>query len=756
MDIGYRYVAFGTRFTRASGCRTDPAERVSDLYENELAVDVGGECWGFNTDLPVIDNHFFRAAGHFPCAAAGVLHNAGRIQRKFGGADTLWLVTHVQPDFDGLCAMYLARVILLGLVPHDWDRVQFNPDGWFRTRNEIDWFFPDVRGTPLDRRWPVLLASNAASVDHGRRLRCPRNRGLHSILYAALHRGRDYGSNGALEFFNEVMAALRRDESPLNPLLDSVLEGSRTFAPELAFLDRELEAYERDISRARRVVVNVSSGVFSEWYPKVQNVALLADGFSRAGDQQSLPSQSRSQVDGIYIRDPECLLFKEWARLDNDNSSMGNGFVFTAVAYSGLRRDAAVNSTDYYFALDPERASSRHLYNLWVRLETEEIKALSGASLPSLHAQLERAEEQARASGSSRCRPGFEKRAGIHAAFFDDPWFDGSNYQSTIVATPNRGTVIGEPGIRSDLTDDPVAALVQDELEYSFFRPPMTIEDLSASSGKPDRPPNKCSIEEACQSPVASGYYRFGTIELWQDVDLSRAPLVKQIGAVLWRTLESGDARWNSSALEPRLLADSELIGVWSRRGLVLAHKSDALLRVHIVGEKFKHLISLAREVSEVVRLDPSKGGGREIVSRCQRLMPELARMSHALIEPELELLRGFFESSHLDSVLDSLHQAHSAVHEMEMAGNMTENIKTVAEVQKVIHLIEYMVGAAYVAELWHLMAGPSLASHDGYHLSILLFAGVGVVLVEVMNFVAVGRSPALSLLKRMWKAVRS
>ena len=122
MEFRYRYVPFGTHFTGAPGVRTarpSPGLDESKLYENELAVDVGGGfAWAATApSLPVIDHHFFRD-GQFPSAAAAVLHKAGEIYDRFLQVDDpIWLVTHRQPDFDAFCAMYLAQASCKVAIP---------------------------------------------------------------------------------------------------------------------------------------------------------------------------------------------------------------------------------------------------------------------------------------------------------------------------------------------------------------------------------------------------------------------------------------------------------------------------------------------------------------------------------------------------------------------------------------------------------------------------------------------------------------
>lgn len=91
MQFRYRFVPYGTRFVAAKGERhargANHAER--ELFENELAADVGGSCWGHDGEtLPVLDHHFYRGDGQFPSATSAVLHHAARIRERLVLATT--------------------------------------------------------------------------------------------------------------------------------------------------------------------------------------------------------------------------------------------------------------------------------------------------------------------------------------------------------------------------------------------------------------------------------------------------------------------------------------------------------------------------------------------------------------------------------------------------------------------------------------------------------------------------------------------
>jgi len=114
---------------------------------------------------------------------------------------------------------------------------------------------------------------------------------------------------------------------------------------------------DRDIARARKSIVSLQVGLdFEEWYATLQRLPLpTSSGEKNPAHWGGSQSEEVREADGVYIRDPECLLFKEWAREDFENSSMGRGFLFTAVAYTRNPTADTVPKVEYFFALDQER-----------------------------------------------------------------------------------------------------------------------------------------------------------------------------------------------------------------------------------------------------------------------------------------------------------------------------------------------------------------------------------------------------------------
>jgi hypothetical protein len=729
MQFRYRFVPYGTRFVAAAGERRESGgpSQGRELFENELAADVGGACWGHaGQSLAVLDHHFYRDAGQFPSAAAAVLHNAARVRERFAGRyETMWLVTHRDADFDAYASLYLARSVIAGDLPaEDWEGLGLRPEGWHASRNEIDWFRPQTVHVPADRRWAVLIAAEASRVDNCRLPQCPAQGTLHAVLYAALQRGRDYRSesSGACEFFDEVRLWLSRPEGPqLDPFFDSVLEGNACFAPELALLAREREAYERDLRRGRRLIVFLpeSTVPFADWYPSVAKEPLLDANDRLQAVQIRPPHQVRRAVDGIFLRDPQSLLFKEWARNDVDNSSLGRGFLFTAIAYSRGRQEASENQSDYYFALDPERAGLLHLYPAWARLEEAEIGAIRSPSQAPLRERLDATTAHAAAEGKSTCRLHFEQRAARYAAYFDDPWWDGSSYDGTIVCTPSRGTLLGPAGVRGDLGDDPVAQIVEQELTDPIFGPEVMLLEWSTAAAD-DSDPKPVSFASLRDVPRASLHgYRFLRVGLDDGVDLVAGQLAAQIGAQLWRHLDPENKFGLPADFEQRLLVrTNDWIAVWSRRGIVVGYKSSARARVDRLQQGFVEICRVVRQMHDLMlqmrSADPSPS---RTVERSEAILFELVGLQQKLAVPESAVLQRFFESSRLDEVLGMLRDLNMAAAERveiektrqlseeqrRIAASMHENVGHLVSLQQKVEYVEIGIVFVYTAELLNI-----------------------------------------------------
>ena len=738
-NVRYRYVDFATVFTGAPGIRgaEDGNHSPGTLYTNELVTDVGGTCWDRNEPLAIIDHHFPRD-GQFPSASAAVLHKAKLIREKFAGqpSEVIWLVTHKLPDFDAFCSLYLARWIIEepdGAI--DSEPWGLHPDGWLDSAGnpKLDWFDPNLHRLPPGQRWALLLAGYASIVDNARHLPCPRQLALHSVLYAALKRGRDYlnQTSGAREFFDEVRTWLQQKQ--LNPLFDSVLASSSLFAPELAMLQREAEAYERDIRRARKSIVYLpeSEAPFPNFFKSVKDVAAPKEKNSSKPAETSaenllLTDTFRIPTDGIYLRDPECSLFVEWARLDRENSSLGAGFEFTAIAYSGGRPDGSVNQNSYVFSIDPERASGRHLYTVWSRLQTKEVEALRDL-------------KQGNSLDAARPPRSLEKRAGER--LFTDPWFDGQTCFGTLVATPHRGTMIGRPGVRGDLRDDPVVEAVRTDIEDSIYLaespltgPRVVVTDFSSSKHAADDPSQPFDLDTPQLIPVPrEGYFRFGTVGLRADVPItpgsgSRRGLAEQISETLWQVLYP-DLPFERPAdfFERHLLMTADGVGVWGQRGIVIAQKRAMVGDVARPGggqvevkfrEDFAGLVALARDLdqwiapSEALPATLPEASGvagptatadllATRIAAGEQLARRAAQLQSTLALPDRELLRRFSDALGIEQSLGTLRDLQRTATERrrremldQQAARAEENIRIASAVQSRLEwLAVFLVG---------------------------------------------------------------
>jgi hypothetical protein len=682
----YRYVDIGTVF------RADPRQRAADdpdsspatLFANELACGVGDACWGTNQPLAVLDPHPRHKADRSASSAAFlVLQAAQLIAEKFAhSGEVVWLVSHTQPDFDAFYSMYLARWIISEAGRNfDWTRYGLFPDEWdgldYRASSSRVVF--ELSDVPPDYRWPLLLAGYASLLESRRPIACPLERDLRAVLLAALKRGRDYLSvdSGATEFFDEVRTAIERKQ--LNPAFDSVLEGSATFAPELAMLDREIAAYRRDLSRARMAVV---------YLPEAE--APTADFFedrkkataSEANAENlSLADTFRIPTDAIYLRDPECALFTEWARTDVQRSSLGRGFEFTATAYSNRIAAASGNMTDYVFAIDPNRAEGRHLFTVWSLLETREVEA-----------------HRIRAEASPDV---LHERGSVEVeAVLADPWLGGQSQSSTLVESPRRGTLIGPAGTRGDLLDDPVAQAVRAELEHVLFAaksllagPQVAIADLAATEAADDIERCYFDLNTPANLPAPDpGQFRFAGLRLRSDVPITvSGVLARQIAEVLWQALHPDLPGVPYHELENLAVVTADSVGIWSERGVAVARKGVPppteleLVASDPLAETFSAVAALSRDIDRLTSAwiesesgatsrERSRINAQQLATEGEEVARRALELQQTLTLPEHALVRKFADHIGLEKMMVALHDFNANVTEHLRQESATED----------------------------------------------------------------------------------
>jgi hypothetical protein len=735
MDIRLRLVPYGTSFRlqapqadEIDALRRDPLNPGYDvLCANEIVVDVGDTCYGYKNEQRLIfDHHFDRGDKNYPSAAGAVLHHACDILKEVNGRTNkvlhftekpqLWIVTHVHPDFDALCAAYLVRSLfepapgdlakgdgggLLDVASLTRPELGLSRTGWNDILNErgevistrFNWYRPTHSAlTESDpARWAMLLAAYAACVDNCKHIPAPRATRLHSVLYAAIERGRSVEPDGLKSFFDQARVAI--SERGLNPLFDSLFDNTSQFAPELALLANDETAYHRDIRRARRTIVTLQVRPnFSSSYEPLCEVPLFRPTSEPTARLEIDPRhiedglgemQEYRRADGIFLRDPECLLFKEWVREDTEYSLCGEGFLFTAIAISGEKANSK-NHTRYYFALDPERAQGAHLYDVWTILQAEECRLLHEQerkkALPK---------EKSDKGREVKARRGFEKRAGAFTLEFNDPWFDGRNYRSTILDTPDRGSAIPE-GQAHDLSDDEVAKLVASCVEFRSFVGLVELFDFFPSEREPVISYKR--IQDGPDSDLPPDSFRFARVQLDHRIDLRDRSLAQQIGYRLWAFLEpTGLFIPPTDFIEHHLIVQPDrLVVVWSRRGIIAGHQqTDGEIAAEGLKTEIEEISMVARELiafhkklsrqnsrlaEKGTKIDlediyQMSADGFELVRRTARL-----RLDASM--PEGAIWRRFVEAARLDELAGMAHELNERI----KADQLAERDKRIAK----------------------------------------------------------------------------
>jgi hypothetical protein len=185
-----------------------------------------------------------------------------------------------------------------------------------------------------------------------------------------------------------------------------------------------------------------------------------------------------------------------------------------------------------------------------------------------------------------------------------------------------------------------------------------------------------------------------------------------QIGETLWQILHP-DAR---SSVPPdfvtrHLLVTPDTVGVWSRRGSVLAYKPSAKARAEKNHDLFRKIVDLAGGVHALSKPHPSI---KERVRRTDELTRRASETSHDLALPESRLLARFFEATNLTASLQTLRDL-----------NMQSNTHTIGEVQTKVEWLEVFIVGFYATELANIVMHHVRLPHWGSVLTILARFGI-------------------------------
>lgn len=681
MRLCLRVVPYGTQFTPQPGVRlAAPANEQDEpsLFDNEIAVDVGGACFSWQGETRAIfDHHFARQTppygdDNYPAAACAVLHQikdvADRVRRnQESGAAELWIITHRDPDLDALTATYLVAKIAQGELA-DWSGqpLGLEPAGWRQPApkgRRIDWLEPHL---PADasKAWPIILAALAARQDQCHPSPVPRTQAVHAVLYAAQKRRKTFATaenspragldciEGILAFFDHLRE--RIVHHGLNPLLEGPFAPDGPFAPELALLERDLESYRRDLQRARIAsVILPQKADFATWSKACLAQPLLrADGSLAAPHTLEAthdPALGFKTADGIFIRHPESLLFKEWARADTEHSPRRGGFLFTAVVVPSPTKSTG-NPQEYFFSLDPERAGAAHLYPVWAVLQQAELEAAQACGL---------------VPAKKESREGYAGRAGNDqpwSRYFDDPWFDGINFRATIVVTAGRGTCL-PGGSRANLGDDGPTTLVRSVLEDGFFaanpdgRRPLAVHDFPVE-GPPTAAPAETSFDLALEAaargtPPPPECLRFARTTLASASVLADGACARQIGERLWAVLSAAPVQPLPGDFSARhLIVDHHGIAVWNRHGFALALDPAA----PEVGEQLLQAAARLARVRRRLHALASSSGSADDASAADACFQSILHLRLQASQPGQRVLRRYLDATQFHQVIEALH----------------------------------------------------------------------------------------------------
>jgi hypothetical protein len=283
------------------------------------------------------------------------------------------------------------------------------------------------------------------------------------------------------------------------------------------------------------------------------------------------------------------------------------------------------------------------------------------------------------------------------------------------------------------LLDDPVVAIVRHELEDSVFAaaspsepPKVMIHDLAASRDCKDRPPETYDIteEERIVGPTPEEYFRFGMIELHGDINVLSGRTAAEIGETLWRILnpEAGPGT-PTDFLSRHLMASRDWLGVWSRRGIILAVKPTMKHWAKLSKERFDEVVHLARDIDSFS--DPGGRSVQELAARGEELTRRAARIRHILALPDNRLMSRFFEAVNLGEFLHALRDLNLTAAEHARQEDMGENTRTIAEVQTKVEWLEIFIVGFYSTELARTVVEHIHRMSDVWKLVAILSVGI-------------------------------
>jgi len=349
-------------------------EAPEKLPPGEIWVDVGGRA-----DSQVLDHH--REESRFRSAAELLVDRAGEVQARLGSAEKITVVTHEMPDLDAIGSAWLAGRII---------RREMEDAGWEAVRTLVGAISDNDQGICLgaaERWWPVVF-------------RIRLNSDLRRQQKDSLQRLRR-----GLELVEETFRLLEKGKT-LEQAAESLIDRDTR-----RYLIRARADYDHDLqhSLSFQVELEIAEDVIGE-------------------EEEGYAHTRTALVDALYLPNPRCVLFKEMARTDQKNSTMGHGFPLLVVS----RPLSDIEPGE----LLPKCSPWRFIIS---------VDPLTGLQLPGLGARLEEAEKEKDRKGLGlRCHGEIiaerkllgkgEGRFGLRVA---SPWYDGRGHGYTIIDSPS-------------------------------------------------------------------------------------------------------------------------------------------------------------------------------------------------------------------------------------------------------------------------------------------------------------------------------
>lgn len=170
-----------------------------------------------------------------------------------------------------------------------------------------------------------------------------------------------------------------------------------------------------------------------------------------------------------------------------------------------------------------------------------------------------------------------------------------------------------------------------------------------------------------------------------------------------------------SELLQAHTFKSKDLIGIWSRRGIVIAFKPSVEREVALLRRHFFRVVVLSRHFEDLATVRPMQLNEARIsraVRRSEFLIGKLAMMRYKLTLPENGLLSHFYEVTNLNEIASVLRDLNNGAARQvrqrrldEQTRELNKSARTVAKVQAKLEWLELFFVAIYVTELGHIVA---------------------------------------------------